>query len=218
MEILISILATIPLSYAVDFLSQNDMFRKAAEEGYLPNIEAFKRKGESDKDSKFDKYKRYIPILCLIESLSNAFDKAINKQLYFEELRIHGCFDSMTKEEEDYYNKKKSIWSIYNLANKRRLKYNEEDKECLKSNIRYLDKKLDNHEIVVKENNKEDILDIDSYIKGLNKDQLEELKNNLNLLNNWDQFFDNKQEGDYTLKEDKSKKLIYRFKCKENDK
>ena len=218
MELLISILATIPISYAINFVSFSDLVKKAADNGYLPNVNSFKNNNSNDEESKIEKYKKYIPVVCLIDALSNSLDLLFNEQEHFEEYRIHGYFDRMTKEEEEYYNKKKSIWSIYNLANKRRLEYEEEDKRCLKSNIKYLDNTLDDHEIVLKEEETEKNIDLDNYLNNLSKEQLEELKRDITIIKEWDKFFEDDIKGDYTINDNKGKKLIYRFNCKENDK
>ena len=215
MEVLIAILTTIPLSYVIDQLSFNELVKKAADLGYLPNLDAFKKGKEGD--SKFDKYKRYIPFICLVDSIYRAIDQKINEQEHFEEMRIHGYFVPMTKDEEDYYNEKRTALRIYNLSGIRNEINKIVEKECIESNIKYLDKTLDEHEIVIQDSESEEKVNLDSYLKKLSKEELEELKNDIKIISEWNKSFDEPTEGDYTLNEKKGKKLIYRFNCKDSD-
>ena len=219
MELLLITLATYPISYIIKLITVANISKDAANNGYLIDIDAYKEYNKvEDKESKINKLK-YIPYANIIDSLSTNIEYLLDRQNVFEQMRIGGVFLSMTKEEEDSYNANPTFLRAMNLSTKRMNKVNEDTKESLKSNIVYYDKKLDEHNYIVKD--KEEyykVKDFEEYIDTLSKDELEELRNSLIAINRFDDVFKADNDSDLTISSKNDKRLILRYNCKDNDK
>ena len=212
---------TYPISLLISFGTARSIAKDAAREGYKINIDYFK---ENRKDSKgIDKYYMYIPYLNVLKSLEIGLNYQFNKQEEFEAMRIYGAFIPMTKEEEDYYNEKKTFLRLMNIASKN---YDKEYKEIrpkqsvkysdnIKDDISLLNKEIKEHDIIIVENDKSKVVEIDELISKLNKEELETLRANLNMFKDWDKIFgDENLEDEYVIHKDKDKTLKLKFKGK----
>ena len=216
MEILLVLILTYPASYLLKLAHDIDVVKDAAKNGYLANIDAFKKNRK--EQSKENKYLKYIPIVNVLDSAKLFIEYKLNRQESFENYRVFGYLESMTKEEEEYYNKKPTALRAFNLASLRTKQYSEFEKENLKSNIRFYNNTLDEHDYVVKENDEYYSVDLTKYIETLDREKLESLRNSLMTMSNCQDLFGDDKEGDYTLSEDKGRSLILRYRCQKNDK
>ena len=218
MGFVLSLLLSYPVSYVLKLVNRSDIAKDAAKNGYVVDIDKFKEESQNNVD-KIIKSADYLPYLNILSNLLSVCDYKINRQQSFETMRVYGFFEPMTKEEEEYFNEKPTALRAFNIASKRKENIDKKYKDNLKSNIKYYDNNLDDHEIILKENDEYIGVELDDYIETLSKDELEDLKMSLLTLKRWRTKFkeEENEEADYTLNGDNDKKLILRFKCKNND-
>ena len=102
MNSIICLLLTYPISLVLKILNIKDIVNDASKNGYLVNVDKFRERG-NDNEDKYHKYLTYIPLLNVIDSIISLIDYKSNREILFEQYRIYGYFDPMTKEEEEYY-------------------------------------------------------------------------------------------------------------------
>ncbi len=223
MEFLIAVILTYPASLLIELKNVRDIVQDAAKEGYKVNLDYFRRNGEDER--KGNKLVKYIPFINVAGALSKNLNYLFNRTQEFETMRVYGAFDKMTKEEEAYYKESPNFMRALNIASKSEKElFNREfeviipktvkESDNLQEDLRILNKELDEHDIIIVEENKSRTVSIDELIESLNKDELEELRNQFLMLNDWDVLFDEKKDGDYTLMSSKEKSLKLRFKSK----
>lgn len=216
MGLLIVLILTYPASFLIKLAHNIDVVKDAAKNGYIVNIDAFK-KGKNEED-KTTKRLNYIPIINVLNSLKIFVDYKLNRQESFENYRIFGYLEPMTKEEKNYYNEKPTVLRAFNLAGKRTKQGIENEKANLKSNIRFYDKTIDEHEYIVKQEYEYFSVELPEYLETLNREELESLKESIMNMSNCLDLFGEDKEGDYTISEEKGRSLILRIGCQKNDK
>ncbi len=209
---LIFALLSYPVSVGIDYLTLRSMLMDAGSEGYKANLDYF----EENKDN--NTFIKYIPLVNLAKSLSSNLDYNFNRVERFNTLRVFGAFLKMNKEEEEYYKEKPGFVRAMNIAVKSK-ECTDKLLECYQSvnDIVKLDGNLEEHDIILVDRDKEKIVNIDKVIDALSKEELEELKYNLTLINDWDKFFpedDRENKDEYVITSSKGKTLKYRFNKK----
>ena len=215
MELIVLTLLTYPASLLIGLGTVRSIAKDAAKEGYKINIDYFK---ENRKESKgLDKYYMYLPFINVFKALEINLNYQFNKQEEFEMMRIYGAFIPMSKEEEDYYNEKKTFLRLMNIANSKTevitpksVKYSDN----IKDDIALLNKEIEEHDIITVEDNISKIVDIDRLLSKLNKEELESLRDNLSMFNDDNLKLDKNPGDEYVIHKDKDKTLKLKFKGK----
>lgn len=225
MNFLIAAILTYPASLFIELKNVRDIVQDAAKEGYKINLDYFRR--NSEDENKTSKLIKYIPFINVIVSLSKNLNYLFNRTQEFEMMRVYGAFDRMTKEEEEYYKDNPNFIRALNIASKSEKEFFNKEYEMiipkhvkksdnLQEDLLNLNEEIDEHDIIMIEKDKTWIrkVTIDEVIDTLDKDELEELKNNLVMFRDWDKLFNEKVEGEYTVSASKNKILKFRFKSK----
>jgi hypothetical protein len=218
MNIILSIIATYPITYILKVLNVRDVVNDAAKNGFIVNFEKFKTSNQEDKIGKIEKYVDFIPIVNMFNSFNSLLDYKFSRDKYFEIYRVYGYFEPMTIDEEKYYKEKPTFMRALNISSKRRKTDELIEKNNIKSNIKYYDNNLDEHQFIIEKDKKYEEITLEKLIETMSKEELLEFKDELNVINNWSDIFDNdKTPGDYNLNNKNGKHLILKFKCKQSD-
>ena len=216
MNFILSMIGTYPVSLLIKIMNIKDIVNDAAINGFIINLKNFENNA-NENTSKFEKYVEYIPIINIAYNLNNLIDYKVRRDEYFEIYRTYGYIEPMNKEQENEYNSKPGFFKALNLATKSKKKKTDIENDQIKSSIRFTDKLLDEHELIIEEKNKYKEVSLEELIASMSQEELLKLKDELTTIKKWNELFDDNKEGDFTIKIDKKKNLILRYKCKHND-
>lgn len=218
-------IAIILSTYAISGLIRLDLVRKiikdGTKEGLIPNLEYYRGKHTyPNRNPDLDRIFNSVPILNIAKAAVDNISYMIYRNDEYNYLVVQGAFERMDKDEEEYFNKRPTVLRALNLASKR----DKKKKQIIENyrNVNYsdnivkeivkLNNEIDEHDIIKEKNNKKEKVSIEDLIKTMNKEELIELKETLNLFKEYDKHFDGEPDGEYIIDSNKDRMLKLEFK------